>query len=330
MPFGDAPVTALTAITIDSTTLFPCSKASARNEIPWSEVLLGVAGNANTFTAQQVFLTGAAGASPAIFRQTGGVAGTDEVQISHDGTRGIIRCKDGDIIFRNANGDTTSTVFSDGRFTAVSVVAATSFTAGANINVGANDNFWAGPTGQYTWRVTVGSGTADAGTVRAAAGVVQATNASSGQGFFADAGTSRATGDVTNATATMAAITGMTVTLAASQKYIGTLVVFASDSVGADGLQFDFNGGTATATSFVVGVDGTPIGGTTGTVYGTALATAMTLTIVSTGDVCYTINFEIVVNAAGTFIPRFAQVAHTTGTATVRRGSYMHIRNTQN
>jgi hypothetical protein len=48
---------------------------------------------ANTFTAQNIFETGAAGASPVIFRQTGGVAGTDELQIGDNGTRSLIESK---------------------------------------------------------------------------------------------------------------------------------------------------------------------------------------------------------------------------------------------
>lgn len=49
----------------------------------------------NTFTGQQILEVGAAGASPLIIRQTGGVAGTDEIQLAHDGTNGTIVCRQG-------------------------------------------------------------------------------------------------------------------------------------------------------------------------------------------------------------------------------------------
>lgn len=62
---------------------------------------------AETFTGQKVFEVGAAGDSPLIARQTGGVAGTDEVQISHTGTVGKIENKDGNTEFRTP----ASTVF---------------------------------------------------------------------------------------------------------------------------------------------------------------------------------------------------------------------------
>jgi hypothetical protein len=58
---------------------------------------------ANTFTAGQVFLTGATGTSPIIFRQTGGVAGTDELTISHDGTDATIENKDRSITIKTNN-----------------------------------------------------------------------------------------------------------------------------------------------------------------------------------------------------------------------------------
>jgi hypothetical protein len=182
-------------------------------------------------------------------------------------------------------------------------------------------------SGRYCWGAAgQGPASQDTSLFRSAAGVVGAGTGASVLGWFVDAGITRVTGDVTNATATMANITGLSATLIAGRKYCGRVVLFASDSTAADGLQFDFDGGTVTATSFVAGIAGTPIGATTGVVYSTALATDLTNTVVSTGDVCYVIEFEIVVNAAGTFIPRFSQVAHTTGTATVRLGSYMNLR----
>lgn len=52
---------------------------------------------AQTFTAQQIFETGSTGTSPAIFRQTGGSAGTDEVQVGHTGSRGQVESKDGNL-----------------------------------------------------------------------------------------------------------------------------------------------------------------------------------------------------------------------------------------
>ncbi len=166
---------------------------------------------------------------------------------------------------------------------------------------------------------------ADIGLSRGAANVfyVGSGAAASTAGWITDAGVKRVTADVPNSTGTMANLTDLTMTLLAGRKYVGYLLVFASNSTAAEGIQFDFDGGAATATSFVAGLAGTPIGTTAGVVYSTAIATDLTVTVATTGDIAYMIAIEIVVNAGGTFIPRFSEVSHTTGTATVRLGSHL-------
>ena len=161
----------------------------------------------------------------------------------------------------------------------------------------------------------------DLGYARLAAGVMRITDGSLGFGWLQDAGESRVAGNVTNATVTMANITGLSATLQAGRTYVGRLCVFCEDSTAADGIKFDFDGGTATATDFRA----------QGTIFDTALQLSAQTTALATdfsaatvtGASVFTADFTITVNAAGTFIPRFAQVAHTTGTATAFRGSYM-------
>lgn len=53
-------------------------------------------GVANTFTAQQTFEVGASGASPVIVQQTGGT-NTKRIELSHDGTDGLIYGKAGEL-----------------------------------------------------------------------------------------------------------------------------------------------------------------------------------------------------------------------------------------
>jgi hypothetical protein len=132
-------------------------------------------------------------------------------------------------------------------------------------------------------------------------------------------------GAQTNATATMANLADLTMQVQASQKVSGVLYVFAKNSTAGEGLQFDFNGGTATFTSIEFGFGGTPAGATVGTAFSQAIATAITCTTVATTDACYTIPFNGVVNAAGTLIPRFAEVSHTSGTATVEINSSAYL-----
>ena len=143
------------------------------------------------------------------------------------------------------------------------------------------------------------------------------------QGWVQTGGLSRVNDDVTNATTTMANVTGLSATLIAGRKYAGKLILYVNDSLAADGLKVDFDGGTATMTSFRAH----------GTVFDTALLLSTQTTALATdftaatitGDAMVEVYFSLVCNAAGTFIPRFAQNAHTTGTATVYLNSHMKI-----
>jgi hypothetical protein len=57
---------------------------------------------AQTLTGQKTFETGATGTAPVVFRQTGGVAGTDQGQIGHSGSVFTIENKDGTFRFIGA------------------------------------------------------------------------------------------------------------------------------------------------------------------------------------------------------------------------------------
>ena len=131
------------------------------------------------------------------------------------------------------------------------------------------------------------------------------------------------TADVTNATATMAGLTGLSVTLAAGAVYVGRLVLYCADDVAADGFKCDFDGGSATMTNIRahgVILDTALLLST----QVTALATDFSVAVI-TGNSRVDIDIAMTVNAGGTFIPQFAQAAHTTGTATVYRGSYLYL-----
>lgn len=142
-------------------------------------------------------------------------------------------------------------------------------------------------------------------------------------------GRARVTAPVTNATVVLANLSDLTLTLIAGRKYTGRMVIFGKDSIAAEGLQFDFNGGSATMTSVTFGI--TAQGATIGTAVSTALGTAVTLT--STGiatDIQILIEFGCVVNAGGTIIPRFAQNTHAAGTGTVETNSYLWLEDSPN
>lgn len=129
-------------------------------------------------------------------------------------------------------------------------------------------------------------------------------------------------GDATS-TSTTFGTTGLYAYLAAGHTYQFQVEFYLSDSTSADGAKIDFNGGTATATTFRVQT----------TAFDTALNLSSQATALATSSAATTFTgsgaFEchgyIKCNAAGTFIPRFAQNAHTAGTLTLFQGSFLRI-----
>lgn len=236
--------------------------------------------------------------------------------------------------WRNAAGTTVVTIGADGNGqsnvicydaagTAIAFVGAISANVTA-IRLDAGHQLCWGNGGALT-----GS---DTGLQKVAPGVVGPTDGGANVRWLQDAGRTRMTTAPTNATTNLAngVLTDLSQPLLAGRKYTGALVLFAKDSTAADGLAVDFNGGSATVTSVLFGIGGAP-GATVGTATSAALGTAVTLTSMGvTGDIVVTIPVEVVCNAAGTFIPRFAQAAHSTGTATVEIGSYLTLNDSTN
>lgn len=166
--------------------------------------------------------------------------------------------------------------------------------------------------------------TADAGVKRVAARVVKPTAGNTGDGWFQNtAGRDRVNAAAVTATdTTMVNVIALSKTVIAGRKYIGKYTFFANNSTGADGLKFDMGGGTATFTSIEFGFSAA-LGATLGTVASTTSTTAITVTVVSTSDAVYEVSFGFVCNAAGTVIPRFAEVVDGGGTATVQIQSFV-------
>lgn len=162
----------------------------------------------------------------------------------------------------------------------------------------------------------------DTGIGRVAEKVAKITDGSTELGWLQDAGKSRVTGNITNGTDTPSNITGLSATLIAGRHYSGKLVLFVSNTIASDGSRVDFDGGAATATDFrAMGSIGDTI-----SVRPLAMTTALATDLVdspTTGSSIITIEFFITCDAAGTFIPRFAMKATSTGVLTLFRGSYM-------
>lgn len=139
-----------------------------------------------------------------------------------------------------------------------------------------------------------------------------------------------ATSAVTNNSITPTNITGLSATLIAGRAYSGVLTLKVSNTVAVDGLRLDFDGGTATMTLFEAGVTSAGLPAATFSVtQSSALATdIIATTMTDTNTKWIEINFGMVVNAAGTFIPRIALEALSTGVISVHPGSWMLLEDT--
>lgn len=192
-----------------------------------------------------------------------------------------------------------------------------------------------GNTAQFSWNSsdppTAPDG--DTGLKRVAAGVVGPTSGSAltAAGWLQQtAGELALNADYTNATTTFSN-TALSATLISGRTYNFSLNLLASDSTAADGMKIDFNGGSATVTNFRVNCMAT--NDTTGATVAftaatsTALATVLNIaTMASTGTHMITCNGTFVPSSSSTFIVRAAQNAHSTGTLTITRGSWLSIR----
>jgi len=122
------------------------------------------------------------------------------------------------------------------------------------------------------------------------------------------------------------------VSVVLGHKYNFKLELFLADSVTADGAKIDFAGGLATATNFRVHAEATSdLDGiiAMGAATSTTLAGVVNIAaMASVNQHRLIVEGTIEPSVTGSFIPRFAQNAHSTGTLTVFRGSNLSIRET--
>ena len=126
----------------------------------------------------------------------------------------------------------------------------------------------------------------------------------------------------TNATASMTA-TALSVAVVTGRTYSVHARLQLADSLAADGVIVDFDGGSATATDVRLHC----------TLFDTALVASEQGTTLAndyqaatvTGDAQFECSGSFVPSSTGTFIIRASQNAHTTGTLTIYRGSWLHV-----
>lgn len=238
--------------------------------------------------------------------QPGGTAGTDEVQISHDGTNGFIRPMSGSLHFGRASDGFVMFKLNEG---GQETLGSFDMNGGSITEAGI---------------IYFGAGANDTTLSRAAANVL-----TTGTGWLQNgAGTSRVNSDLTNATTTLASVTGLSATVIAGRKYTsGRIKLWVENVTAADGLKLDLDGGTATWTSFraTYVIYDTSAAGPLASGSVTAIATDITAATV-TGAAWVEIEFAGVCNAGGTFIPRYAKNSDAAGaTLTLRANSFMSM-----
>lgn len=126
---------------------------------------------------------------------------------------------------------------------------------------------------------------------------------------------------------TPANLTETTITLVAGKRY-RFKAVFFTESVGAGGIRFDFDGGTATMTSIKYRGVSTKTGGVleTQSAYSAALATDYATAMTAGQSVTLILEGSFIVNAGGTFIARFAQQASVASNSSVLVDSYVEVK----
>lgn len=279
-------------------------------------------GNAN---GGNVLVTPGAGigtgtAGKLLVRQPGGTPGTHEGLLFHDGVGFVIQrgSTSGNYIKLDISGTTNSYVNVNDNIAITANIGNHEVRIwGSRVKVGSADEFgWASGVNP--------DNSIDCGFKRITAGVIGSATTPTwvqntpGSAFLASA--------FTDATGTLANVTGLTVTLKAGRKYHGTLTLFLSTDQAAEGVKLDFDGGTATMTAFSAGIVSNVQGATLGVTVSSAIATDLTATALSgNGLHVIVVSFSCVVNAGGTFIPRLAQNSHTSGTLTAAIGTCMQI-----
>lgn len=260
--------------------------------------------------------------------QTGGVVGTNELQLTNDGTSNYIVSKQSGvsiIVDMPADG----TIFRLRRSDAI-----TSY-----LNIIAEDGGLgsrlqptvSGSSGVMRIDCTklrlYASGTTLASITPVANTPVMAATDGTTDGWFQNTGGEAAlTANFTEAVGVLTA-TNLSRSVVAGRSYRLIAFLQVSNSTAAEGVQLDFNGGSATATAFFAAASA--IGSVVaGTVVSTALNGVINYTTV-TGTDYIVIHGYLKVNAAGTFTLRAAENTSATGTMTLGAGSWMALMDTK-
>lgn len=307
-----------------------------------AQSVLGAAMNPADATADFGWTPSAAGkkfvfnttsTQPLVVRQVGGVVGTNESAIYHDGTSLQITVPStgaGRILVPIGSAAQPSIAFGGGaagdnitgifRFAQQYIGFSTNGNEAMLLDSSQNVRV----TGQLSFG---GSGANDIGFARVTSNVVRVTaGTGGGNGWLQNsAGEGALDANFTRSNATLTA-TNLSYTVIAGRSYRIEGYLIVSNSTATEGAKFDFAGGTATATTFDLALDnlGTFVAGTT---VSAALSTVLNyMTVTGTNRIL--VRGFLKVNAGGTLILRAAEDTTAVGTMTLAAGSWLALSDT--
>jgi len=181
-------------------------------------------------------------------------------------------------------------------------------------------------TGLALSTTQIGIGGTDLGLKRLAAAVAAVTDGgATNLGWLQEAGYAALAANFTDAIGTLIN-TNLSFTVIAGRSYQISGLLQVSNSLAADGSQFNFAGGACTATTFFMACNN--IGSVVaGTVTSTTLAGVINYTT-NTGTDYLVLSGYLKVNAGGTFIMKAATNTHVSGTMTLGAGSWLALTDT--
>lgn len=300
--------------------------------------------NWNPSAAGKLFVLDTTSTQYAVVRQQGGTAGTNEGRLYHDGTLlQILNANSTNPVkFVNLRVADTGDAGTVPTLTQVAIQAGTGnagfistsnkfywvlggnrivrFDGGGSLNGIINGFQYAFSNGDP------GSASADSDMHRVAAKVVAPGDGAGGAGWIQNqAGDAALAGNYTNATAGLTN-TNLSFTVIAGRSYLIDGLLQVSNSTAGEGAQFDFGGGSASATTFFL--EAQTVGtNTPGTVVSTSLTGVINWSSVTSTNYIR-LGGYLKVNVAGTIILRGAENTHSTGTLTVGAGSWVSLKDT--
>ena len=241
-----------------------------------------------------------------------GAATNKEIQILQDGTDGLVDCRYGILRLRSRDGG--------GGVVAVRISLETT----DYVSFGTAGFAMRGTDGKVSWTTGVIGDSIDTSLVRLAANVA---GPDSGDWFQNTAGFKRVAADVTNDSAVLAAITGLSVTVQAGRTYSFHACLNVTTAAVIEGVKVAL-AGTATITDLIADISVTSHAATPIVTMGrvTAFDAAIGQTMANAENGTVEIWGTITVNAGGTLRLDFAKNSDTgAANTTIRRGSWFRV-----